>query len=155
MNEKEKWALDRCMALCSQSEKCRSDLAKKLEKWEIEPDAAGKILTQLINERFIDEQRYANIYARDKFRLNKWGKVKIAYQLRFKKIPEELIEEALMQIDPETSEALLMKLISEKQRKINFKNPYERNAKLMAFARSKGFETETIFRVLKQLKLDE
>ncbi|MBN2806993.1 MAG: RecX family transcriptional regulator [Prolixibacteraceae bacterium] len=155
MDEKVKWAYDRCMAFCSQSEKCRSDVSKKLEKWGIEPAAAEQIIKQLIKERFIDEQRYANFFARDKFRFNKWGKVKIAYQLRQKNIPAALIEEALEQIDPEDSTALLVKLISDKARKITYKNTYDRKGKLMAYARSKGFEFDAIVKVIDGLDLGE
>jgi regulatory protein len=155
MDEKEKWALDRCMTFCSQSEKCRSDVSKKLEKWGIVPAVADRIMEQLVKEHFIDEQRYANFFARDKFRFNKWGKVKIAYQLRQKSIPAALIEEALQQIDPEANDELLLKLISEKARKITFKNAYDRKGKLLAYARSKGFDFDAIVKIIDQLNFED
>lgn len=154
MNEKEAWALNRCMTECSRAEKCRSDIVRKLEKWGIEAAAVDRIVQHLEKERYLDEGRYATYFARDKFRFNKWGKVKIEYQLRLKKIPDELIEEALQQIDPVENDALLVKLIREKQRKISWKNAYERNAKLVAYARSKGFELNSIFKAINSLKLD-
>ena len=70
-------ALNRAMALCSRTEYCISDIRQKLESWGLESDKAGDVIAILIKENFINEERYAGAFARDKYRYNKWGRVKI------------------------------------------------------------------------------
>ena len=92
-------ALARAAALCSRCEKAESDIRNKLSSWGISPDDADNITQKLIENRFLDEVRFASAFARDKFNIEGWGRVKIAYQLRMKRISSEAIEEALSHID--------------------------------------------------------
>ena len=92
-------ALHKAAAYCSSGEQCCYDISEKLKKWGIEDSEASKIIEYLIKQRFIDEARYAKGFTNDKFRFNKWGRTKIAYALRLKKIPETLIDEALYNIN--------------------------------------------------------
>ena len=152
MNEKEKWADSRCMELCSKSEKCISDIQKKLKDWEIEPEEAQKIIDQLVKDKFIDEKRFAQYYSRDKFRFNQWGKVKIAYMLNSKKLSPEYIQNAIDQIDEEDYKQMLLILLTEKVRKAKFINEYDKKGKLTRFALSHGFEYDLISKTLQSLK---
>jgi len=152
MNEKEKWAYSRCMELCSKSEKCISDIQKKLKDWEIEPEEAQKIIDQLVKDKFIDEKRFAQYYSRDKFRFNQWGKVKIAYMLNSKKLSPEYIQNAIDQIDEEDYKQMLLILLTEKVRKAKFINEYDKKGKLTRFALSHGFEYDLISKTLQSLK---
>ena len=144
-------ALSKTMALCSKAEKCVSDIQQKLDNWGVEPADAQKIIETLIAERFIDEERYARYFVRDKFRFNQWGRVKIAFMLRSKKIPAILIEEALLEIEDEAYFELLSKLLNDKARKTKFINEYDKKGKLIRFAQSKGFEMEAINEAMKRL----
>ena len=139
------------MVLCSKAEKCVSDIQQKLDNWGVEPADAQKIIETLIAERFIDEERYARYFVRDKFRFNQWGRVKIAFMLRSKKIPAILIEEALLEIEDEAYFELLSKLLNDKARKTKFINEYDKKGKLIRFAQSKGFEMEAINEAMKRL----
>lgn len=152
MNDQEKQALSKCMAICSKAEKCISDIQKKLNEWEIDPSESQKIISQLVTEKFIDEERYANYYVRDKFRFNQWGKVKIAFQLKMKKISAQTIQQALDEIDAEAYNNLLRKLLQDKIRKTKFKNNFDRKAKLYNFATSKGFEFDIISKILNEIE---
>ena len=79
-------ALHRAAALCSSSEHCIADIREKLSRWGIgEPDART-IVERLVQERFIDEERYAIAFAKDKFRFSGWGRIKIRYALQQKRI---------------------------------------------------------------------
>ena len=79
-------ALHRSAALCSSSEHCIADIREKLSRWGIgEPDART-IVERLVQERFIDEGRYAIAFAKDKFRFSGWGRIKIRYALQQKRI---------------------------------------------------------------------
>ncbi len=92
-------ALNRAMALCSRKEYCISDIRQKLESWGLESDKAGDVIAVLIRENFINEERYAGAFVRDKYRYNKWGRVKIISQLRVKGIPSGIIDSAMSNID--------------------------------------------------------
>ena len=146
------WALSRAMSICSKTEKCVSDIQKKLDQWEVEPNATQEIIDRLISEKFIDEERFARYYARDKFRFNQWGKVKITYQLKMKQISSQIVHEALNEIDEEEYLAVLKKLIQEKARKTKFKNEFDKKAKLIRFAQGKGFELDLISKALNHLE---
>src|SRR5689334_2088784 len=90
--------LGKVSILCSKSEKCKADIIPVLERAELTGEEIEKAIDYLLKERFIDEERYANNFVHDKFYLNKWGKYKMAYLLRLKKIPEEIIALSLSQI---------------------------------------------------------
>jgi regulatory protein len=144
-------ALSKAMAICSKAEKCVSDIQTKLDEWGVEKADTQKIIKTLITEKFIDEERYARYFVRDKFRFNQWGKVKIVFILKSKKIPATLIEEALQEINDEAYLELLIKLLKDKAKKTKFVNEYDKKGKLVRFAQSKGFEFEAINEALKSI----
>jgi regulatory protein len=92
-------ALKKAMALCAGSEMCYSEIRRKLIPLGINGDDTDKILNLLTRGKFIDEERYAGAFVKDKFRYNKWGRVKIGAALKMKKIPDEIISNALESID--------------------------------------------------------
>lgn len=141
-------ALNRAMALCSSREYCCDDIRTKLKNLGLEGADCEKALEVLKKEKFIDEERYSAAYARDKFRYNKWGKIKIAAGLRQRKIPEDLIIKALHSIDNEEYTNLIKNLIEAQRKKVKSKNPYEMKAKLMRFGLSKGFESNLIYEII-------
>jgi len=142
-------ALSKAMAICSKAEKCVSDIQQKLNDWGIEQADAQKIIKTLIAEKFIDEERFTRYFVRDKFRFNQWGKVKIVFMLKSKKIPATLIEDALQEISDEAYLELLVKLLKDKVKKTKFINEYDKKGKLVRFAQSKGFEFDVISQALK------
>lgn len=141
-------ALNKAMAMCSKRECCRHDILDKTAAWGIAIADSEKIIETLKKERFIDEQRYASAYVRDKFNYNKWGKVKIAAGLRMKGIPADIIRESLELLDYDEYRSTLEKLISGQRRKVKAKDQYDLKGKLMRFALSKGFENGLIYEIL-------
>jgi regulatory protein len=91
-------ALNRLRDFCSRAEKSEYDIRKKLDEWGLE-DSAEKIISVLKTERYLDNSRYACAFTIDKIRFNKWGKYKVTYLLRGKKISETDIHEAFEAID--------------------------------------------------------
>lgn len=142
-------ALHKAAALCSSGEQCRNDILEKLAKWGIPPEQHDPIIERLVRERFLDEKRFCKGYVADKFKFNKWGKIKIRYQLRLKQIDPTLIEEALLNVDNETYLDTLAGLLADKERRINDPDSRSRTARLYRFAASRGFEPDAIFKVLK------
>jgi regulatory protein len=141
-------ALLKAQNLCSTEEKCKSDVRKKLFDWGVASDATEKIIAQLIAENFIDERRFARSFTRDKMRLNKWGKLKISFELNQRKLPKNVIIEAVSLIDENEYFELLKKETKKKLRSLNDKDPWVKKGKLHRYASSKGFESEMIFKVL-------
>lgn len=141
-------ALNKAMAMCSKKECCRHDILEKAASWGVGREGSEKIVAALINERFIDEHRYASAYARDKFNYNKWGRVKIAAGLKMKGIPSDLVREAVGNISDDDYRQTLGKLISAQRRKVKARNHYELKGKLLRFALSRGFESWMIYEIL-------
>lgn len=141
-------ALARAAALCSRCEKAESDIRNKLSSWGISPNDADNITQKLIENRFLDEVRFASAFARDKFNLEGWGRVKIAYQLRMKRISSEAIEEALSHIDENEYISILKIILNAKMNSLASKDPIKAKAAVVRYASSRGFETNLIFKYM-------
>lgn len=141
-------ALHRAAALCSRSEYASAEIDDKLSTWGICPEDRAKIIEHLTVEKFIDDERFARVFANDKLRFNRWGKIKISYNLQQKRIPSPLIRKALEQIDSDRYEQTLISLIKEKDKTLNENNDYQRKNKIYRFVLSHGFEPELINRIL-------
>lgn len=144
-------ALSKAMNICCKSEKCAFDLNQKLSEWGVNNVDAERIIQKLIAERFIDDRRFAEAYVRDKFRFNDWGRIKIGFMLRNKRIPSDIIHLAMEEINEEDYFLKLKDLISSKLKTVKSPDKYETKAKLYRFAQSKGFESDIIEKVLHSL----
>ena len=149
MNYKE--ALSYTMDLCSRQEKCSSEIMEKLKKFKVQEASMVKVLQTLKKEGFIDESRYAGMFVRDKLRINRWGKIKIRYMLSAKRIPDEIIRDALDGIDDQNYLEILKEELSKKQKSVKAENPFEVRNKLARFAQQRGFESGLIFQVLDEM----
>ena len=141
-------ALKRAAALCSRQEQCARHIREKLVQWNVEEHNAEKIIQRLTEEKFLDDHRYAEYFVKDKFRLNRWGKVKITHMLRHKGIGEDSIQDALHQIDKDEYYRICADLIRNKSASLKEKNLFTRKGKLYRFASGRGFESDLIHRIL-------
>lgn len=137
--------------LCSKSEKCTSEILEKLRLLGLSSDESEPVIKKLVAEKFLDDERYARAYIRDKFRMNHWGKQKIAYMLHSKKISPEIQELAFEEIENEDYSDELRKLLTDKVRTIKAKDQYDKRNKLMRFALGRGFESGKIYAIFKEL----
>ena len=144
-------ALHRVAAMCSMAEKSECDIRNKLFEWDLIPMDIERILSYLKKENYINEERFAAAFVKDKFRFSQWGKVKIAYVLRQKEISNEIINSTLTLIEDEGYYESLLVLLRNKQKSIKSGSSYEKSAKLIRFAQSRGFELDVILKVIKQL----
>lgn len=140
--------LNKAATYASRCEHCESDVREKLLIWGGTSEETDEIIAYLIEERYINNQRYANSYAKDKFRFNHWGKYKISMMLRSKDIESETIEEALDQIDEEEYLEKLQQILRDKLRSLKYSSEYEKKGKLFKFAQSRGFESGAISKVI-------
>ena len=141
-------ALSKAMALCSRMEYCRDDIRKKLQTWGVSAADEDKVIRSLLNENFINEDRYARAFVKDKFRYNKWGRLKIAAHLKAKKIDSEVIRAALDEINADEYINVLNNLLNSHRKTVKAKNQYDLRAKLFRFASSKGFESSILYELL-------
>ena len=135
-------ALSLAAAICSKKEHCSWEIQEKLVKWEIPEKEIDRIMTFLHQHRFIDDARYAQAYAEDKFRFNHWGKQKIALMLHRKKIDPDLISQVLEALDTDTYQEACLTLLKQKMKSLAGEEPYKRKAKLIRFGLSRGFGYE-------------
>lgn len=142
-------ALMRLETLCAQSEQCTMDLRQKLYRWEISPSDSEKIIRSLIDTRFVDDTRFAIAYCRDKYRFNRWGRMKIVYGLRAKQISKNDIQEALNVIDEKEYEEILISVIKSKSQTIKDVDTYEGRTRLFRSVASRGYESSLIAQIIK------
>jgi len=140
-----KQLLERAARLCSTGEKCSSDIGEKLHTWGMDDKDVQKALAYLISNKFIDDQRYTTFFVRDKLKLNKWGRIKISYALRQKKIDPDTIKAVMEEIDENQYMEILDGLIAEKIRKTGPPSDYQAKAKILRFAAQRGFTQEEVW----------
>lgn len=147
-------ALHRAAAYCSKSEHCISEINEKLRQWGVEKPDAEAIVAHLIKEKFIDESRYCRSFINDKYKYSRWGRIKIAYALRSKRVADALIYDTMDEvIDLTLYTENLLSLLKEKQKSTKGAHKSEINAKLFRFAAGRGFDSSEISHALKELQL--
>ena len=130
--------LDKLRRLCSRREYCTSDILKKAsDALDGDKKKAQEILDVLVNERYVDDLRYASAYARDKASISGWGEVKIKYMLSAKGIARDVIAKALEEIDEGKAESRLEKLLENKWKSL--KDDPQGKMKLIRFALGRGY----------------
>lgn len=143
--------LHKAASYCSISEHCISEVEDKLTAWGISNENKNEIIDKLIAENFINEKRFCIHFVKDKFRFNKWGKIKISYALKQKRLDDNLINEALKSIDEGEYDEMLASILKTKLIGLKYEHEYEKQGKLYNFAQSRGFESAVINRVLRTL----
>jgi regulatory protein len=145
-------ALHKAMALCAGREMCYSDIRQKLISWGVKSEDTEKVLLLLTQGKFVDEERYAAAFVKDKFRYNSWGKIKIEIALKRKKIPDELIRKSLDSIDKEEYLELIKSIIAKQRRTIKAINQYDLKGKLLRHCLAKGFEIQLLYDLLNEVE---
>lgn len=143
--------LHKAASYCSISEHCISEVEEKLTVWGVSESDKQKIINRLMSEDFINQKRFCTYFVKDKFRFNKWGKIKISYALRQKGLSNELINTALLTIDEGEYQEMLASILKTKLVGLKFEYEYEKQGKLFRFAQSRGFENNVIDRALRTI----
>lgn len=143
--------LHRAAAYCSASERCIQEVEKKIKAAGLTGEESDRIIARLLKERFIDESRFARYFVNDKLRFNKWGRIKINYEMQRKGIPSDIRSEALASIDEQEYHSLLLSLLKSKKKATRGKDDRDVYAKLLRFAAGRGFETREACSCLRQL----
>lgn len=134
---------------CAYQERSQKDVRNKLYELGLKNSAdVEELICELIQTNFINEERFALAYARGKFRMKQWGKIKIKQGLKMKGITDRLLKTALASIDDEQYFQTLISILEKKAAKITEKDAYKRRYKLSQYAMTRGFEADMVSDVL-------
>lgn len=140
----EQEALFRLTALCSQAEHCSYEMTEKMRKWQISDEAQARIMQHLVEERYIDDERFCRYFVKDKIRYNKWGRRKVEQALWAKHIDSDISKAILDEVDDEEYINILRPMIESRRKQMKDMNEYEANARLMRWAIGRGFTFDII-----------
>jgi len=146
-------ALPKAQHYCAYQERCHADVIDKLYSFGLNKKDVDQILTQLIEDNYLNEERFARSFVNDKFRFNKWGRKKIEYQLKAKKVSPYNIRSGMKAIDEDDYMKLLRKEAATKFESLKKeKSPRIRNAKVFQYLSGRGFESNLITQILREIE---
>ena len=131
-------------ALCAQAEHCQQEMRDKMKRWEMTSEAQERVIARLVKERYIDDERYARAFVKDKILYNKWGRRKIQQGLWMKRIDDDIQQRVLDEINDEEYLNILKPLLKQKRKSTKADSDYELNQKLVRFALGRGFTFDII-----------
>ncbi len=137
---------------CAYQERCQQEVRDKLYEYGLNTENVENIIAQLINENFVNEERFAMAFAGGKFRIKKWGKVKIRQELKAKRISDYCIKKGLAQIEEQEYINTLKRVLALKSKSITEKNRLKKKQKLVRFALGKGYEQDLVFDLLDDIE---
>lgn len=135
---------------CAYQERCVKDVTEKLKTFELTQKEKDEILDYLIDNRFVNNTRFAQAFVKGKINQSGWGLNKIRFHLMQKGIDKEIIDEALQTYDEEAYRQRLIDVLKIKAKTVKAENDFERNRKLAAYAMQKGFEANLVWEVIKE-----
>ncbi len=148
-----KVGLQKAERYCAYQERSQQEVRQKLYDLGLYPRDVEQIISELISSNFLNEARFANVYALGKFRIKGWGKIKIKQALKLKRVPDNLIKKALEQIDLDDYLTRLKEILEKKAALLKEKELYKRHHQLKTYAYGKGFEGNLVAEILKDSHL--
>ncbi|TCD11993.1 RecX family transcriptional regulator [Pedobacter frigidisoli] len=149
-----KQALAKAESFCVYQERSQKEVRYKLVEWGMRGDELEEILSDLITNNFLNEERFAKSYASGKFNIKKWGRVKIKQGLKLKGVPDRILQKALYSLDDDDYMQTLENLAIKKDNTLTESNPLKRKYKLMTYLQGRGFENDLILLALKASNLN-
>ncbi|MEE2771141.1 MAG: regulatory protein RecX [Bacteroidota bacterium] len=138
-------AMQKLMHFCAYRDRSQKEVEDKLDKMHMIPQAKEKIIIRLMQEGFLNEERFARSFVRGKFRIKKWGKIKITQELKFREISTPVIKLGLSEISEKDYRKTLYELAEKKLEKIKEPNSFKKKKKLSDHLLRKGYETSLVF----------
>ena len=148
-----KIAIERLKNYCALQDRCQWEVTQKMKEWGLLEMTQNHILEILIQEKYVDEERFAQSFCRGKFLIKKWGKVKITNELKKKKISNICIKKGLEEIDLTEYDLLLENLLTKKNDTLRDKNHFTRKSKLARFLIQRGFEGNLVWDKIRELSI--
>lgn len=136
---------------CVYQDRCHQEVERKMNEYQLIPEAKEKILLYLMAHNFLNEERFSKSFARGKFRIKNWGKQRIVRELRVKNISNYNIKSALKEINEEEYLQTIYRITENRNNSITEKNTLKRKKKLQNFLLRKGFEYDLIFKTVNEV----
>ena len=146
-------ALVKLQGYCAYQERCHREVRSKLLDLGIYGDDLEEIIAGLIQENFLNEERYARSFARGKFRMKQWGRNRIRRELKIREISDYCIRKAMTEIDESEYLKTLEEMLERRSEKIKEANHFAKRNKLAQYAVQRGFEAELVWDTLKNLQM--
>ncbi|GAB3248983.1 regulatory protein RecX [Larkinella harenae] len=150
MTDQQKDILRRAASFCAYQERTQREVRERLSEWEVYGDEAEELIVWLIEQNYLNEERFAKTFAGSKFRVKRWGKQKIKQHLKQRGITGYNLDQAMKEIESDDYRQTLVDLLEKKKRSLQGENPLVMKQKLVRFAMSKGYESDLIWSVLGQ-----
>ena len=148
-----KLAKQKIQDYCAYQERCHQEVSSKLKSWGLIPDAIDMLLGELMQHNFLNEERYARSFARGKFRIKKWGRIKIRLELKKKGVYLKCIDFAMQEIDDNDYLETLKELLQKKSRLVKEPNSFKKKIKLKRYLVSRGFEFDLILLAMEDISI--
>ena len=145
-------ALQKARHYCAYQERCHSEVKEKLYGFGLRKNDVEEALSRLIEDNYLNEERFAIQFAGGRFRMKQWGKVKIRYELKQKQVGEYCIKKALAAIGEDDYDHMLTKLVEDKWEALQDEEPYIRRQKTQNYLVQKGYESDRIHAALAEIK---
>ncbi len=135
---------------CAYQERCQQEVRDKLYSYGLRSGDVEELISRLISDNFLNEERFARAFAGGKFRIKKWGRIKIKVELKSRRVSDYCIRKGLEEIPDKDYRKTLQKLLSDKEAILTEKNKIRRKYKLLRYAYSKGYEQELVMEILNE-----
>jgi regulatory protein len=140
---------------CAYQERCHKEVRDKLYTYGLHKNEVEEILTHLITEGFLNEERFARAFAGGKFRMQKWGRIKIVHELEARGLTQNCIKAGLKEIDEQDYRTMLHDVLKKRAAHSTEENPFVHKDKLARYAIQKGFEPDLVWSVIKSGEVPE
>ncbi len=136
---------------CAYQDRCHKEVIEKLQKMNMIPEAIDVIVSELIQDNFLNEERFAKSFARGKFRMKKWGRLRIIRELKFRNISKYNIDTALKEIEEITYLNTLDELAKKRNAAVKEINPFKRKKKIADYLFYRGWEAHLVYEKINEL----
>jgi len=144
-------ALAKAYRYCAYQERSHHEVKNKLHELGLHTNEVDELLARLITEGFLNEERFAKAFAGGKFRMKKWGRLKIVHELEAQGLTKKCIQRGLTEIDATDYRKTLKGLLSKQALKLDEENAYKKRDKIARYAIAKGYEPELVWEMVKEL----
>jgi len=145
-------ALAKMYRYCAYQERSHQEVKNKLYTFGLYKSEVDELITRLITEGFLNEERFAKAFAGGKFRMQKWGRIKIVHELEAKGLTKNCIKSGLREIDENDYLHTLQDLLEKKAAQVQQEDPFVKRDQMARYAIQKGFEPELVWQLLKQTR---
>jgi regulatory protein len=148
-------ALGKIQRYCAYQERCHQEVKNKLFEFGLYSDQVNEVISELITSGFLNEERFARAFVGGKFRMKKWGRIKIVNELESKGVSANCIRLGLKEINENDYQKTLSEILLKKSEELAEENLFAKRNKISKYAIQKGYEPELVWKTIKQVFPDK